>query len=657
MEKQFAKLLEFPDLIVATPGRLLHVLVEMDLKLSSVEYVVFDEADRLFEMGFHEQLNEILHRLPQYKQTLLFSATLPQQLVDFARAGLNEPELIRLDVESKLSENLRTVYIGCRFTDKLAVLLYLLKSVIDPYDSTVVFVPTRHHVEYVRAMLAADLIDSTFVFSALEQKLRNENVHRFKTKKVNVMIVTDLAARGIDIPILDNVINFNFPAKPKLFVHRVGRVARAGRSGTAYSILSFDELPFAYELSLFLNHPFKTPTDQSNAQENGLYGLTPQQLLDEENETIKKHLETKKDLRDQLKVCENAYKHYLKTREKPSGEAVRKMKQYAGESIAVHPIFSQADGDEEERKKSCLLDSIRNFKTSATIFEIDRKKQKANSVITESRKHFRSVIDKKVKTKELEDQQEEYERQTEITDFKQDDYYLPYQSKDHHTEKGLAINENRSLLQSSVFAIQGDEQEELRKGKLNEKHWDRKKKKFVGEIEDVRAKKFKTESGNWISASYKTDMFKKWKEKNKIENVPSAENTVSFDDDDKLKQRNQEVMKMVSRKFKTRGVKGQQSELKDKSEIVKKRMIKERHDKYQEMKEKKQQKGRSGKRAGGRSARGRSGGRSGGRPGAKSGGRPGGRSTGGKSGGRGFKKAPAAGKAGKGFKRKAGNRK
>lgn len=652
MEKQFAKLLEFPDVIVATPGRLLHVLVEMDLKLSSVEYVVFDEADRLFEMGFHEQLNEILHRLPQYKQTLLFSATLPQQLVDFARAGLNEPELIRLDVESKLSENLRTVYIGCRFTDKLSVLLYLLKSVIHRDDSTVVFVPTRHHVEYVRAVLSADLIDSTFVFSALEQKLRNENVHKFKTKQVNVMIVTDLAARGIDIPILDNVINFNFPAKPKLFVHRVGRVARAGRYGTAYSILSFDELPFVYELSLFLNHPFKTANEQSGVQEDGLYGLMPQQLLDEENETIRKHIETKKDLRDMLKVCENAYKHYLKTREKPSGESVRKMKQYNGESIAVHPIFRQsngdANGDDEERKKSSLLESIRNFKTSATIFEIDRKKQKANSVISESRKHFRNVIDKKVKTKELEDQQEQYEKQTETADYKEDDYYLPYLSKDHHTEKGLQINENRSLLQSSVFSIQGDEQEEMRKGKLNEKHWDRKKKKFVGEIEDVRAKKFKTESGNWISASYKTDMFKRWKEKNKIESVPSAaENTVSFEDDDKqrqLKQRNQEVMKMVSRKFKTRGVKGKQSELKDKSEIVKKRMIKERHDKYQEMK---QQKGRPGKKGGGRSG---GPGKSGARSGARSGGR---------SGSRAARRTPAraGGKTGKGFARRKGGKK
>ena len=627
MERQFAKLLEFPDIIIATPGRLLHLLVEMDLKLSSVEYVVFDEADRLFEMGFHEQLNEILHRLPQFKQTLLFSATLPQQLVDFARAGLNDPELLRLDVESKLSENLRTVYVGCRFTDKLAVLMYLIKSIIAKEESTVVFVPTRHHVEYVRSMLEANLIESTFVFSALEQRLRNENVYKFKRKQVNVMIVTDLAARGIDIPILDNVINFNFPSKPKLFVHRVGRVARAGRYGTAYSIVSLDELPFVHELSLFLNHQFKIPNEHSTAKDDGLYGLAPQQLLDEENETIKKHLETKKDLKEMLKVCENAYKHYLKTREKPSGESVRKMKQYNNElSIAYHPIFKEKmDDEEEERKKSSLLDSLRNFKTNSTIFEIDRKKAKANSVINATRKYFQNVIDKKIKVKELEVQQDEFEKQTETADFKDDDHYLPYQSKDHYSEKGLQVNENRNLIQNSVFAIQGDEQEEMRKSRLNEKKWDRKKKKFVGEIEDIRAKKFKTESGNWISSSFKTDQFKRWKEKNKIEDSTSFENTVSFeetnnkqkvkgrrfeeadnkqkvkgrrfeeaDNKQKLKGRNQEIMRMVSNKFKTKGMKGQKSELKDKSEIVKKRLIKQRHDKYQELKESRM-KGKSGK--------------------------------------------------------------
>ena len=127
MEKQFAALHENPDVIFATPGRFVHLCLEMGLKLNSVEYIVFDEADRLFEMGFGEQLREILARLPDSRQTVLFSATLPKLLVDFAKAGLADPTLIRLDVESKIPDTLKLAFFNCRADAKDACLLYLLK--------------------------------------------------------------------------------------------------------------------------------------------------------------------------------------------------------------------------------------------------------------------------------------------------------------------------------------------------------------------------------------------------------------------------------------------------------------------------------------------------------------------------------------------------
>lgn len=109
MEDQFEAMHQKPDVIIATPGRLLHVLVEMNLKLSFIEYCVFDEADRLFEMGFEEQLKEILHRMPASRQTLMFSATLPKSIVEFAKGGLSDPTLVRLDVDSKLNEGLQVM--------------------------------------------------------------------------------------------------------------------------------------------------------------------------------------------------------------------------------------------------------------------------------------------------------------------------------------------------------------------------------------------------------------------------------------------------------------------------------------------------------------------------------------------------------------------
>ena len=219
-------------------------------------------------MGFKEQLNEILHKLPtENKQTLLFSATLPQSLVEFARAGLQNPILIRLDVDSKLSEKLKLAYFQCRIEDKLAILIYLLNNVIKAvknvnetpsYDKqrlaqTLIFVSTKHHVEFLKCLLEELGYNVSYAYSSLDQTARQINIAKFQTKKTSIMIVTDVAARGIDIPMLDYVINFNFPAQPKLFVHRVGRVARAGEYGVSFSLITNDELPYMHELHEFLS--------------------------------------------------------------------------------------------------------------------------------------------------------------------------------------------------------------------------------------------------------------------------------------------------------------------------------------------------------------------------------------------------------------------
>lgn len=217
MEDQFAALHENPDIIIATPGRLVHVAVEMNLKLQSVEYVVFDEADRLFEMGFAEQLQEIIGRLPGGHQTVLFSATLPKLLVEFARAGLTEPVLIRLDVDSKLNEQLKTSFFLVREDTKTAVLLYLLQNVVRPQDQNVVFVATKHHAEYLTELLTGQGVSCAHIYSALDQTARKINLAKFTHNKCSTLIVTDLAARGLDIPLLDNVINYSFLPRASFF--------------------------------------------------------------------------------------------------------------------------------------------------------------------------------------------------------------------------------------------------------------------------------------------------------------------------------------------------------------------------------------------------------------------------------------------------------
>ncbi|KAJ1850372.1 ATP-dependent RNA helicase dbp10, partial [Coemansia sp. RSA 486] len=287
LDDQFSIMASNPDIVIATPGRLLHLIVEMNMDLSTVEYIVFDEADRLFELGFAVQLKEILARLSANRQTLLFSATLPSTLVDFAKAGLQDPELIRLDVESKISRDLEMAFFNVKQQNKEGALIYLLREVIrapvntdktikskawrrfgsrprndkkakaeqQEFNSkcqTIVFVSTKHHVEYLNALLTEAGFAVSHIYGSLDQTMRKIQIARFSAGKTQILIVTDVAARGIDIPMLENVINYDFVDSSKVFVHRVGRVARAGRRGWAYSLVTPEEIPYVLDLQLFL---------------------------------------------------------------------------------------------------------------------------------------------------------------------------------------------------------------------------------------------------------------------------------------------------------------------------------------------------------------------------------------------------------------------
>jgi ATP-dependent RNA helicase DDX54/DBP10 len=208
IEAQFAALADNPDVIIATPGRFMHQLVETGMSIKTVSYVVFDEADRLFEMGFADQLREILHRLSDRRQTLLFSATMPAMLAEFARAGLKDPELVRLDVETKLSESLSLSFLSLREEEKLPMLLYLIRQVLGAEEQTIVFAATKHHVEYINHILVANNLPATFIYGDLDPTARKINLAKFRTGQCKVLVVTDVAARGIDVPLLNNVVNY-----------------------------------------------------------------------------------------------------------------------------------------------------------------------------------------------------------------------------------------------------------------------------------------------------------------------------------------------------------------------------------------------------------------------------------------------------------------
>uniref|UniRef100_A0A4W3HSX3 ATP-dependent RNA helicase DDX54 n=1 Tax=Callorhinchus milii TaxID=7868 RepID=A0A4W3HSX3_CALMI len=534
MEDQFSALHENPDIIIATPGRLMHVVVEMNLKLRSMEYVVFDEADRLFEMGFAEQLQEIIRRLPDSRQTLLFSATLPKQLVEFASAGLTEPVLIRLDVDSKLSENLKLAFFNVRADDKPAVLLHLLRNVIKPQEQTVIFAATKHHVEYLKELLTKEGIDCTHSYSALDQTARKINIGKFIHRKCMVMIVTDVAARGIDIPMLDNVINYNFPPKAKLFLHRVGRVARAGKSGTAYSMVALDEVAYVYDLHLFLGRPLKLAKSDTIAMD-GVYGRVPQSIIDDEESLLISDHNSSLDLQNLKRVSENAYKQYLKSRPDPSQESIKRVKEMDFSTLGIHPLYgSNLEDTELQRLK--VIDSIKNYKTRSTIFEINStSKTTASEIMRATRDKQRLVIKKfqKVKQEKQAGHSMSTSSQTETNAVfsevvgrkrkkqsndqplkqrkkgKDEEFYIPYRPKDFNSERGLSLGAEGSTFEQqasgAVLDLVGDETKNMMQNKQIMK-WDRKKKRFVRET-GKEVKKIRIESGRYINATYKKNMY------------------------------------------------------------------------------------------------------------------------------------------------------
>lgn len=405
LEEQFGFMSGNPDIIIATPGRFLHLKVEMALDISSIRYVVFDEADRLFEMGFATQLTEILHALPRNRQTLLFSATLPTTLVEFARAGLQEPSLIRLDADTKVSPDLESAFFSIKGEDKEGSLLHILHDVIqmpvgkpeDPEDdekskkrkrphdnsagrpskhSTIIFTATKHHVEYISNLLISAGFSVSHVYGSLDQMARRIQVENFRFGKSNILVVTDVAARGIDIPVLANVINYDFPSQPKIFVHRVGRTARAGQRGWSYSLVRENDAPYLIDLQLFLGKQLVIGQENPSPSfaNDVVVGSLRRDAVDIHVEWFNQKVRNDVDINALRGVSVKAEKLYMKSRNSAASQSARR----AREAVAtrawtqLHPVFGRERDNADEQARLDMMATISNFKPQETIFEVAR---------------------------------------------------------------------------------------------------------------------------------------------------------------------------------------------------------------------------------------------------------------------------------------------
>lgn len=424
--------------------------------------------------------------------------------------------------------------------------------------------------------------------------------------KVNVLVVTDIAARGIDIPSLDYVINFHFPGKPKLFIHRVGRCARAGRSGTAFSIFSTDDEAHLLDLHLFLNRPF-------DAKNFKTVGICPPELVEEEQQLVIRQLNDS-DISNIYRVSNNAYKAYIQTRPAASVESNKKVKNIKFNTLRTLEDF-QSKGDKKavvlegevdpDEFKASLLDKMKAYKAKSTIFELNPKLNSQQFLImTNKRKAHEEVIAKHHQKQEELSKESQIIQRSDDDDYSNDDggedpgenkrrrkkkkkvktfepsemrdkdFYIPHQPSDKVTEDGFAINSFSRDAQKAEFSVTGDTNDSQRMNRTLQK-WDRKKKKMVN-VEDPRAGKIRTEHGVWIAASYKTDRYAKWKERSKIDDQLERDDDSDDEEMKPQKLKSHPHTHWGRHNAKVDNMKRIDPELKNKEQLMKQRVRKER---------------------------------------------------------------------------------
>ena len=246
------------DILVATPGRLLDLAAQGALNLSRIEFLVFDEADRMLDMGFSDEISEILDIVPSERRTMLFSATYTQQIRDLAAIMLQDPAHIEVTPRQTAAESVdQKVHLVDR-ANKRALLIHLITR--ECWTQVLVFSRTKHGANKLTEKLAAKKISAAALHSNKSQSFRTRTLKEFKSGEIRVLVATDVAARGLDISNLPYVVNYDVPSVPEDYVHRIGRTGRAGVRGIAVSLVGDDEKPYLRAIEKLINR--KIPVEK-----------------------------------------------------------------------------------------------------------------------------------------------------------------------------------------------------------------------------------------------------------------------------------------------------------------------------------------------------------------------------------------------------------
>ena len=236
IERQFQSLRKGVDVVVGTPGRVIDHIKRKTLILKEIKILVLDEADEMLNMGFIEDIKRILKEIPEKRQTMLFSATMPTEIRNIAMKYMNNPENVRVNAADMVVSKIKQVFYEVRDEDKINALTRLL-DVEDP-SLTLVFCHTKRDVDDVSGRLQKMGYYAGAIHGDFTQSHRDEMMGKFKKGDIDILVATDVAARGLDIPDVSHVINYSIPQDPDSYIHRIGRTGRAGKSGIALTFVT-----------------------------------------------------------------------------------------------------------------------------------------------------------------------------------------------------------------------------------------------------------------------------------------------------------------------------------------------------------------------------------------------------------------------------------
>lgn len=265
------------DILIATPGRLLDLIGQRHISLQQVEMFILDEADRMLDMGFINDVKKVIARLPEQKQTLFFSATMPDEIRKLSQMLLHNPVRVEVTPVSSTAEKIEQAVYFVEKQDKISLLLHILRT--DEIQNALIFTQTKHGADKLCKYLVRENIRAQAIHGNKSQNARQLALENFKKKNIRVLVATDIAARGIDIDRLSHVINYDIPNIPETYVHRIGRTGRAGEDGKAISFCSMEEKMYMRDIQKITSQDIPVMKDHPYQMSNPGLAIPPRPTM------------------------------------------------------------------------------------------------------------------------------------------------------------------------------------------------------------------------------------------------------------------------------------------------------------------------------------------------------------------------------------------